>query len=237
LLPSLALNEIAVVQAMDRRVAAVFYLDVKYAAAKGTVSADDTMIGAKSGHNVGRSGRRYAMARVVDEVLATGNGAASKTVTYNDKLINLENVKIEVVADIGTIDEVRTLLGSSDEDGSISGDGIDSTATHTITSAGVVTVTIDSADVDTDTNVYITYDYQYDLIQDASGNNIGVPEVDVAVTESLMEAIDFPLRAKYSIGAQIDFMKAHGIDLESELVKYLGSEVNEFSLKSLAIAA
>jgi len=52
-----------------------------------------------------------------------------------------------------------------------------------------------------------------------------------------VEAIDFPLRAKYSIGAQIDLMKAHGIDLESELVKYLGAEVNEFSLKSLAIAA
>jgi len=40
-----------------------------------------------------------------------------------------------------------------------------------------------------------------------------------------VEAIDFPLRAKYSIGAQIDLMKAHGVDLESELVKYLGGEV------------
>jgi hypothetical protein len=241
LLPSLALNEIAVVQAMDRRVAAVFYLDVKYASAKGTVAVDDTMIGAKSGHSIGKSGRRYAMARVVDELLADGDGqVVAKTLVYNDKLINLENVKIETVDNIGTINEVRTLIGSSDADGSISGDGIDSSATHTISTAGVVNVTIDrvgSGDLGTDIAVYITYDYQYDLIQDADGNNMGVPEVDVAVTESLMEAIDFPLRAKYSIGAQIDLMKAHGIDLESELVKYLGSEVDEFGLKSLAIAA
>jgi len=224
LLPSLALNEIAVVQAMDRRIAAVFYLDVKYGSVKGNVNRGedaDTMLGAKSGHNVGKSGRRFAMARVVHEPIDAGDGFCSGTVEYAPGLINLENVKVETVADIGTIDEAATLLGSSNASGAITGTGI--TGTGSIDAAGAYSMTITgttSADV-----IYITYDYQYDLPVDSSGNKDGVPEVDVSVTQSTVEAIDFPLRAKYSIGAQIDMMKAHGIDLESELVKYLGGEV------------
>jgi len=220
LLPSLALSEIAVVQAMDRRIAAVFYLDVKYGTAKGNVAAGEVMIGAKSGHEVGKSGRRYAMARVVDENIGTGNGAKIGTVDY-DKLIHLDNVKLEKVANIGTINEIRTTLGTSTVAGVITGSYV--TGNGSINAAGGYNVTIkllDSTDI-----VYITYDYQYDLVEDDYGNKTGVPEVDVSVTQSTMEAIDFPLRAKYSIGAQIDLQKAHGINLESELVKYLGSEV------------
>jgi len=221
LLPSLALNEIAVVQAMDRRIAAVFYLDVKYGSTKGAVAAGDTMLGAKSGHSVGKSGRRYAMARVVDEAIGTGDGAHSGTVAYAPGLINLENVKLELVADIGTVDEVRTLLGSSDASGNITGTYV--SGTGSINAAGAYSVTITGTS--TGDVIYITYDYQYDLPEDANGNKDGVPEVDVSVTQSTVEAIDFPLRAKYSIGSQIDMMKAHGLDLESELVKYLGGEV------------
>ncbi len=233
LLPSLALSEIAVVQAMDRRIAAVFYLDVKYGTAKGTVAVGDTMIGAKTGHSIGKSGRRYAMARVVDELIGVGDGAIGVTLAYPN-LINMENVKLETVAGIGTVDEVRVTVGTSTAAGVVSGDSVNGSGS--ITAAGVLTVTITTG-VASGTNVYITYDYQYDLVEDAYGNKIGVPEVDVSVSQSTVEAIDFPLRAKYSIGAQIDLMKAHGVDLEAELVKYLGSEVNEFGLRSLAIAA
>ncbi len=220
LLPSLALNEIAVVQAMDRRIAAVFYLDVKYGSNKGNVSSGDTMLGAKTGHSIGKSGRRYAMARVVDEAVGQGDGITSGTLDYN-KLINLENVKIETVSNIGTINESRTLVGSSNSSGQITGTYISGTGSIAANGTYYFIVTGTSS---SDT-IYITYDYQYDLVEDAYGNKTGVPEVDVSVTQSTVEAIDFPLRAKYSIGAQIDLMKAHGIDLESELVKYLGSEV------------
>ena len=219
LLPSLALSEIAVVQAMDRRIAAVFYLDVKYGTTKGAVTSGDTMIGAKTGHSIGKSGRRYAMARVVDETIATGTGNTTGTVDF-PKLINMENVKIESVTNLGTINETRTLLGTSTAAGVITGTYI--SGSGSITAAGVYDVTLTGIATVT---VYITYDYQYDLVEDAYGNRTGVPEVDVSVSQSTVEAIDFPLRAKYSIGAQIDLMKAHGIDLESELVKYLGSEV------------
>ena len=223
LLPSLALNDLAVVQALDRRVGSVFYLDVKYGSDKGTVSSGDTMIGAKSGHEVGKSGRRYAMARVVDESIGTGNGTKSGTVEYGGTgcLINLENAKLEAVANIGTANEARTRIGSSTAAGVITGDYV--TGSGSLTTAGVYSVVVTG--LDSDDVVYITYDYQYDMPVDGDSNRKGVPEVDVSVTQETIEAIDFPLRAKYSVGAQIDLQKAHGLDLESELVKYLGNEV------------
>lgn len=230
LLPSLALNELAVVQAMDRRIAAVFYLDVKYGSDKGAVSVGDVMIGAKTGHAESRSGRRYAAAWVADETIGTGNGQKTGTLGY-PALINRENIKFEKVENLGNMDtEVRTTLGVSDASGNVTGDYIDGTGS--VSAAGVYDITfknLNSADT-----IYITYLYQYDLVKDVCGNVTGVPEVDVAVTQSTVEAIDFPLRAKYSIGAQIDLMKAHGLDLESELVKYLGSEV-KFTIDQIGL--
>jgi len=220
---ALALNELAVVQALDRRIGAVFYLDVKYGSAKGSVAVGDVMIGAKTGHTETKSGRRYAMAIVQDEVVGTGNGQKTGTLDYAPGLIHREDIKFEKIANIGNMDtETRTTLGTSTSAGVVTGDYV--SGSGSVSAAGVYNVTftgLSSGDI-----IYITYYYQYDLPVDSYGNKTGVPEVDVAVTQSTVEAIDFPLRAKYSIGAQIDLMKAHGIDLESELVKYLGSEVN-----------
>jgi len=220
LLPSLALNELAVVQALDRRVGAVFYLDVTYGSDKGAVSSGDTMIGARTGHAVGKSARRYAMARVVDESVGTAPDI-STTVAYAPGLINLENVVLYTASNLGTASEARTVIATCDESGTFTAES-GYTVSGTITAAGVLSV---STDLDSGTSIYIQYDYQYDLPTDANSNRDGVPEVDVAVTQSSIEAIDFPLRAKYSIGAHIDLQKAHGIDLENELVKYLGNEV------------
>ena len=220
LLPSLALNELAVVQALDRRIGAVFYLDVKYGSAKGSIAADDTMISATTGHVAGKSGRRYAMARVVDESVGTGSGEHSLSVDYKPGLINLENTKFYKLSGSGSA-EVRTQVAKSDSAGTITGVNPYS-ASGTLIAAGTGAITVD---VDSDDVVYVQYDYQYDLPLDENSDRKGVPEVDVAVTQSSVEAIDFPLRAKYSIGSHIDLQKAHGIDLETELVKYLGNEV------------
>jgi len=223
LLPSLALNELAVVQALDRRIGAVFYLDVKYGSDKGHVTGTgltpDTMIGAKTGHAVGRSARRYAMARVVDESVGTGPDL-SKTVAYAPGLINLENTILYTATGLGTETETRTTIATCTTLGVFAG-AAGHTVTGTIDTAGALSA---ETDLDTGTAVYIQYDYQYDL-PTSDGNKDGVPEVDIAVTQASVEAIDFPLRAKYSIGSHIDLQKAHGIDLENELVKYLGNEV------------
>ena len=71
LLPSLVLNKIGIVQALDRRQAAVFYLDVKYNNTKGSVTAGGTMMSAKTGHDSTAGGRLYGSSRVQDETYDT----------------------------------------------------------------------------------------------------------------------------------------------------------------------
>lgn len=214
LLPSLVLPEVGIVQAMDRRTAAVFYFDVKYGSTKGAITAGDTMLSSTTGHDATKSGRRYAMARVVDETIGTGNGNKTGTVEYAPGLINLENVKFESISG-----STRTTLGTSNSSGTVTGTYV----SGTIAPSGAYDVT--AAGLGSDTVIYITYDYQYDKPVDAYNDRDGVPEVDFSITQSSLEAIDFPVRSRYSVGAALDMMKAHGVDLEQEVVKYLGHEI------------
>jgi hypothetical protein len=216
LLPTLVLNDVAVVQAIDRRIAAVFYLNVLHGSAKGSATDGSSMISAISGHATGQSERRYAMARVSRENVGTGNGAVSSTTTYAPGLINLENVIVESL-----LAGVYTLIGTCTSAGVITGDGIDGSGS--INAAGVYSFTVENAD--SIATILLTYDYQYDLPVDADNERDGVPETNIEVTQSPVEAIDFPLRAIWSLGAQIDLQKAHGIDLENELTTYLGGEI------------
>jgi len=227
LLPTLVLNEVSIVQAIDRRIAAVFYMDVKYGNAKGEAAADETMISSTTGHNTGLSERRYAMAHVSRETIGTSDdGTHAGTVSYAPGLINLENVVVE--QKVGT---TYTTLGTADADGHITGTSI--SGTGTIDAAGVYLITVTGAP--SGATILLSYDYQYDLPEDVYGNPDGVPEATIEVTQSAVEAMDFPLRAKWSLGAEIDLKKAHGIDLENELVKYLGGEI-KFTIDQKGLA-
>lgn len=226
MIPTLVLNEVAVVQALDRRIGAVFYLDVKYGQAKGEVASGDTMLSALTGHEESRSGRRYARASVERETLGTGDGSYSGTTLINPGLINLENVKLEQLS--GT---TYTTIATSDEDGAFTGAG-GVTVSGTIAATGVYSITVSGAT--SGATILLSYDYQYDLPVDAYNDRNGVPKVDVSMTQSAVEAVDYPLRADWSLGAQIDLQKAHGMDLERELTKYLGSEIKKLSLESFA---
>ena len=196
---------------MDRRIAAVFYLDVKYGSTKGGVTAGQTMLSATTGHDEAKAGRRYAMARVVGEVLTDDAGstdAMSGTVKYSGTkaIINRENIKV--------YDADGTLLGIGTKDSTAITDATDDSSgvTGTMSVNGVYDIDFSNATPASGSAATITYDYQYDLVDEDADNDIsGVPEVDVGVRQETVEAIDFPLRAKYSIGAQIDMMKAHGI--------------------------
>jgi len=217
LIPTLVMNKVAVVQALDRRIGAVFYLDVKYGSTKGEITAGDTMLSSTTGHEESKSGRRYARASVERESLGTGDGTYSGTTDYNPGLINLENCVVEMK--VGT---TYTTIGTCSAAG-VFASVSPYTVSGTITAAGVYSITVSGAT--SGSTISLTYDYQYDLPKDAYDRRDGVPKVDISVTQSAVEAVDYPLRADWSLGAQIDLQKAHGIDLERELVKYLGSEV------------
>lgn len=228
LLPTLVLNEIATVQALDRRVGAVFYLNVKAGSTKGSVAAGSQLIGAKTGHASPLAARTYARTKVEDELLTpseTTPGTFEGTVQYAPGLIRMS----EIVVKNSNGDVVATCNSS----GVISGTTTHGTVTGVIASNGVYTITVASGD-STMEALTISYYYQYDLPADEKGNKTGVAEVDVEIVSETVSAEDFPLRSRYSLGAALDLQKAHGLNLESELIKFLGGEI-KFSIDQVGL--
>jgi len=223
LLPSLVLNKLAVTQALDRRTGSVFYLDVKYGQAKGSISADSDMMNAQTGHSRTTGGRTYASQRVTDEVVA-GSDAAF-TAAYYPVLTGTT-----VIVD-ATTEETLTVTSTSGGVDVLASDLSGSTHTGTVTLA-TGAVAIAGGGLDNAGTMTYKYDYQTGGVGGAVASN--VPEVDIAVASATITAEDFPLRANFTLGAAIDLEKAHGLNLEDELVKYLGGEV-KFTMDHLGI--
>ena len=209
LLPSLVLNKIAVTQALDRRTGSIFYLDVKYGSTKGGATAGDTMISAQTGQGRNTYDRRYASIRVQEEVTAGTSG----TLGYTTPVLGTVTLTngTETFTDAAT---PGVLV--SDLSGGHSG---------TVTSAGVWALNgYTGAATGT-----ATYKYNWETLETDN-----VPTVNIGVTASSITAEDFPLRADFTLGAAIDLEKAHGLNLEDELVKYLGGEV-KFTMDHLGV--
>jgi len=196
----------------------VFYLNVLAANKKGEVAAGESLISAKTGVNTKRGGRKYAMAAVSRETLGVGDGTYGPGPTdINPGLIHLDNVIIERLTAAGTYSTIATC----NSDGTlvdVDDDGV--TVAGTITAAG--TYSIEISGLDSDDTVLISYWYQYDLPTDDNDKKTGVSGFDVEVVQETVTAEDFPARAQYSVGAAIDLQKAHGINLEDEMIKYVG---------------
>jgi len=222
LLPSLVLNRIAQVQAMDRRQAAVFYLDIKHGTAKGSVAADDTMISAKTGVSRTVGGRRYAIDKVFDEDLSVTSGAVSATGTLGGSVIWGKGIKLGTL--VLKVDDTEVANDAADPGTIAAVSGGTYTIAGTVTSAGVYALTI-SPGLDSASSLTADYQYTYDQVTDANGNRTGVAEVNVSLSSETLTAQDFTLKALYSLGASMDLLKAHGLNLESELIKYLGGEI------------
>ena len=223
LLPSLVLNDVAIVQALDRRQGSVFYLDVDYGTAKGTVSAADTMLSAKTGVDRTESGRHYAIAAVRAETISLtgGNTGVSATLGSGSAAkwgsgTRLGSVRVYLN---GTL--VATDVAAGGTLAAYGSSGI----SGTVTTAGVVTLTWSANVVDSDDDAMtVDYEYTYDKVTDGT-NKTGTGEVNISMASSDIRALDFTLKAKYSMGASIDLEKAHGLNLENEIVKYLGGEI------------
>jgi len=218
LLPSLVLNQIATIQPLDRRIAAVFYLNVLAANKKGEIAAEESLISAKTGVNTKRGGRKYAMAAVSRETVGTGDGTYGPgPVDINPGLIHLDNIIIERLTAAGVYTTIATCL-STGVLVDVDDDGV--TVEGTVVDAG--TYSIEVSGLDSDDTILISYWYQYDLPKDTNNDKTGVSGFDVEVKQETVTAEDFPARAQYSVGASIDLQKAHGINLEDEMIKYVG---------------
>jgi len=216
LLPSLALNELATVQALERRTGGIFFLDVKYGTTKGAISSGSKMMDSKTGHNSTLSGRRYASQRVENETLCTGGGVQEKTGTLDYLPVVAGSVIITDGTETLTDDGEGVLVSDASE-------GAGGTVDYT---TGAVSVTFATTPGDV---IYADYKYNYETKTTSE-----VPEVNFDVTYETVTAEDFPLRANYTLASAIDLERAHGISLEDEVVKYLGAEV-KFTMDHLGI--
>jgi len=219
LLPSLVLNKLAVTQALDRRSGAVFYMNVNYGTTKGSVSNGGTMISAITGQNQTIGGRQFASVRVNAETF-TGN-------SYQVQFVPI------VLGTVVVTNGVETLTDYATPGTLVAQSSVLSEVTGTITVNGVLTLggSIPGGGVQTIQYQYNWQDFNTTLSATTAET---VPEVNIAVTSSTITAEDFPLRAYFTLGAAIDLEKAHGLNLEDELVKYLGGEV-KFTMDHLGI--
>lgn len=214
MLPSLVLNKIAVVQALDRRNGSIFFMDLKYGQDKGAVVAGTSMLSSKVGHDRTVAGRRYASTMVEGE---------TASVSFTTKYFPIiPGTLVITTADETLVDNGMGVLVSDVTGGS----GAISSYT-----TGVVTVTFGGAAV----NPKASYRYNYEKATN------GVPEVDFTLTSESCNAQDFPLKTNYTLTSAIDLEKAHGLNLEDEMVKYLGGEVkfeiDHFGIDMIATAA
>lgn len=222
LLPSLVLNKLSVTQALDRRTGSVFFLDVKYGTSKGSVTSADDMMNAKTGHARTAGARQYASQRIKNEAVT----ALDTTIqlgyfpVVTGTLVITDSTTGEVLSVASTANGVDTLSSS------LSG-GL--TATVTLATGAVV---ISGSGLGHAGVASYQYNYQTGGLAGAVANN--VPEVNIAVSAETITAEDFPLKALFTLGAAIDLEKAHGLNLEDELVKYLGGEV-KFTMDHLGI--
>lgn len=210
LIPTLALNELAVVQALDRRQGAVFYLDVRYGTNKGAVAAGTDMISAKSGREDSVAGRKYATNRITAEAV-TVTGSDNAGILARKPVVAGSVVVVYTSASV-------TVTATDNSNGALSDGGTIDYATGAI-SLGA------ASDDDT-----ASVTYRFDMGRDTDG----VGEVDFKLTSDLVNAEDFKLRSKYEMGAAIDLEKAHGIVLDDEMVKFLGAEI-KFEIDHMGI--
>lgn len=225
LVPSLVLNEIASVQALDRRQGAVFYMDAVYDQAKGSIAADATMMSSKTGHNTTRAGRLYGSTRVWLESIGTGDGSDvtwSGTLTYKPVVAEVNSIQLSWVSGSTTYTAVDSTTA-----GTLVGTGLASGAITA--SAGTYAIVFESAYApDNGTNITLSYKYNYETASNE------IPGVNISITSEVITAEDFPLRADYTLGASIDLQKAHGISLEDKIIEYLGGEI-KFEMDHLGI--
>lgn len=212
LVPTLVLNKIGIVQALDRRSGAVFYMNIKYGQAKGSLALNGSLISSKTGHATGTAARRYASQYLYGEGLQD-TFSATTTVT------NRQLAYYPVIA--GTAIVTATYAGGTetftdDGDGNLVSDLSGGTNGTIVYTTGKVTFTAQNT-----FSAIPTIDYKYNYEKASNG----VPEANFEIVSENITAEDFPIRSKYTVGTAIDAMKAHGIQLEDEVVKILGGEI------------
>jgi hypothetical protein len=244
--PNLYANELVSVQPMTAPVGAVFYYELKYGTAKGTVNQGDFLV---KNFNF-----TYSSEMVDGELLGTGNGGTytfSKTLAFTPirpgtvcilvspatKTVvgagSVSGVSLGVGCD-PTIEDAYTFAPADEQAGSTFGSKQpvgDSVATdngaNVIAGTGItgtinytggqLSVTFGTAP---GAGVKVAVQYQYDMEA-----NTNIPQVNLDIQLSEVRARTRKLKALWSSESADDLKAFHGIDAEAELVAGIAAEI------------
>jgi len=206
---NLVANGLVSVQPMSAPIGGVFYWEYKYGTSKGSVTAGQNMI-----ENFDRF---YSSERIYNELIATGTGAVANYVgnvswTPVKPYDTFGQVGIEFVSTVGGAAE---RIYDADGSGNLTGGAGGSTIVY---ANGGYNITF-SANVDAGAPVYANYWFSMEA---ASAN---VPEMNVEISLQPVQAWSRKIKALWSAESADDLRAMLGMDIETELVGGLASEV------------
>lgn len=203
--PELIANEIVSVQPMLGPVSLVFYMDMVYGTNKGKVRRGDT---AFSSIARGPNNPSYTSSAIEEEFVDSGDGSnygssedAAKTLAFGPV----------VPGSVVVTDGVQTLVDNGN--GSLVGDG-SGTVNY---STGSVLIKFTTAPA---SGTSISASYRYDM----EGNS-NIPQMDLVLTHSPIQAISRKLRTNWSLEAAFNLRSLHGLEAEVELTAAVGAEI------------
>jgi hypothetical protein len=213
--PNLIANEIVSVQPMTAPVGAVFFFDYKYGSNKGKTQA---------GNIFPRDfDRDYSSEKVAGEVLAIGDGtnfggagAALAAVLAWTPLRPLDvsrgySTIIQEVDSSGNIIQSATDNGAGGFTGAVTGGALNY-------GNGALSAFKFTAAPALNNQIIATYYYDGEL-------NTKIPQVNLDISKSPIEAVPRRLKALWSSEAAEDLRAFHGLDAETELVSGIAQEI------------
>jgi hypothetical protein len=215
LMPTLVSEEIVSVQAMDRRLAQIYFLDFDYGDSKAGVTAGQSMFDARTG----TPASTYLYSSDYDYYSPTGwtgDGATTNFTASSLRYLPMRASSVTITAYKASDGSLMTV--TDDGSGNLVGDV--GTGTNTVDyTTGATDVTFEAA---VQNGAAITYKYRYDW--ERKGVD-GVPQVEIDIQSVNVEAVDRILRARWLIGAAYDLEKVHGRSAQSDLMTALVSEI------------
>lgn len=207
--PHLITQEIVSVQPMAGPSSIIFYLDFLYGTGKGSIASGSNAFDAIAGPT---DNRFYSSDDISQQDVGDGDGA---TLAPTLDALNFTPVRQGSVIITATIAASAVQLF---DDGS--GNLVDVTGAHTGTvnyATGALAITFGTAP---DASTQIFADYRYD-----SEANDQIPEMDLQLTSSPVQARSRKLRMRWSLEAAQNLQALHGIEAEGELVAATAEQI------------
>ena len=195
--PGLIAEELFSVQPLRQKAGQIFWMRYLYGKDKGRIKRGDTIFGPK-GEIAGYENRNYTSETVEDEIIFTADGSETQhegNLSYIPVLPGC--VKFKATEGEITDDARGNLIMGGSKVGTIDYE------------SGKYSFTATLAEQD----VYA--DYEFDLSYAPST----IPEIELKVTDTLIQARPRKLRGSYSLDAAYDLKMAQGIDIQESLLE------------------